>query len=384
MAKYFPTYQTSLETFQQWRVAQQRLSRPSEPDVLRLLPSLGWIAPGSSTPELALFHRIQGKAVPALKQAVEQKQVVRVRSMRGTYFMVERSFAALAVAAAQPVLARRWRSVWTAAGIDDAKKAQLTEKVLDILGTKEVPLAKLREAVPAPMREPLQAAIAKKVGPYEDTLAWLLAELEEQGLVHVDADSAARFEARFPHMPPPAKLEHREALLKVVDRYFMWGNVATPEDLGWWLGMTTRQAEVLMFSGDLPLSNIVMTGGNTRGLMMHSALVEGLRTFKTTREGPVYFLPSRDPMVAHNPFFWRRVTEEKHLATLFQSDSALRPPIVENGKIVGTWRWSEAGVQWTPATRMTPALRKKIEAVAERLTAWIRENNLELSPRYGA
>jgi hypothetical protein len=33
---------------------------------------------------------------------------------------------------------------------------------------------------------------------------------------------------------------------------------------------------------------------------------------------------------------------------------------------------------------MTPALRKKIEAVAERLTAWIRENNLELSPRYGA
>lgn len=371
MAKYFPTYQSSLDVFQQWRVAQQRLLKPAEPDVVRLLPQIGWLSPANA--KLALFHREQGKAVADYERAVADRQVVRVRSVRGAYFMVERSMAPFAVAASQQPLAKKWRGAWTAAEVSDKQRQDWQDAILAALGTKELARTSLRGAVPAKLRDALPPAAAKRTG-HEDYFGWLLAEMEEAGLVHLDEYTAARFTVRFPHVPAPETLDRKEALYKVAERYFLWGNAANPEDLAAWLGLQPRQAEDLMFSGDLPLSNLVLTGGNSRGLMIHSTLWESLRIFKPQREGPVFFVTGRDPLYGHNPEFLRRTVEPKAAEAIFANETSLRPLVLENGRVVGVWSPGPGKLEWSPTGRMTPPLRKKIEAVADRLSTWLHEN----------
>lgn len=373
MAKYFPTYQSSLDVFLQWRVAQQRLLKPAEPDAVRLVPHVGWLSPANA--KLALFHREVGKAIPEFDKQLAERHLVRVRSVRGAYFIVERSMAPYAVAASQQPLAKKWRSAWAAAGVDDKQRRAWEEAVLQALGTKELARDALREAAPAKLREPLPDAAAKKTG-HADFYGWLLAEMEEAGLVHLDETTAARFTVRFPHVPAPETLDRREALYKVAERFFLWGNAANPEDLAAWLGVTPKQAEDIMLSGDLPLSNLVITGGNARGLMIHSTLWESLRIFKPVREGPVFFVSGRDPIYGHNPYFLGRTLDLKAADMAWANATSLRPLVLENGRLVGVWSPGAEKVQWQPTGRVTPPLRKKVEAVAERLSAWLHEQRV--------
>lgn len=373
MAKYFPTYQSSVDVFFSWRAAQQRLIKPAEPDVVRLLPQIGWLSASGQQAELALFHREQGKSVADLRKALTNRQVARVRSVRGAYFIVEKSMAPYAVAAGQQMLTRRWKANWEPAGVAEAKREKWRDAVLAALGERELSLEALQKAAPAELLAETPAAAAKKTG-QATFFQWLLTELEEAGDVHVDENgSVARFAVRFPHLPAPAQIQRKEAVYKIVERFYLWGNAASPEDLAWWMAISARQAEEIMLSGDLPLSNLVLTGGNSRGLMMHSSLWEPLRIHKTEREGPVAFLGSKDPLFAHNPFLLRRVTDDKTAETLFYADNMPRPFVVEHGRPVAAWTRKDGKLQWQPAARMTPPLRKRIESVAQKLDAWMAE-----------
>ena len=60
MAKYIPTHQSTLETYLEWRFAQQRLAKPSEPDAVRLLVSCGWLEPKALGAELELIPKEKG------------------------------------------------------------------------------------------------------------------------------------------------------------------------------------------------------------------------------------------------------------------------------------------------------------------------------------
>jgi hypothetical protein len=373
MAKYFPTYQTASDTFFAWRAAQHRLVKPAEPDVVRLLPHIGWLSAQGQAAELALYHREEGKSAAELHKALANRMVARVRSVRGAYFIVEKSMVPYAVAAGQQMLTRRWKALWEPAGVTEPKREYWRTAILQALGERELTPDALKAALPAELTAEVPAATAKKNG-QATYLQWLLTEMEENGDVHIDG-TVARFGARFPHLPPPYQIQRKEAVYKIVERFFLWSQAAAPEDLAWWLGISPRRAEEIMLSGDLPLSNLVLTGGNSRGLMIHSSLWESLRIHKADRETPVAFLGAKDPLFAHNPFLLRRIiTDEKAAEALFYPDGMPRPFVVEHGKPVGTWARKDGKIVWQPVGRMTPPLRKRIESVAAKLETWMAEH----------
>jgi hypothetical protein len=275
---------------------------------------------------------------------------------------------------------KRWRAVWKKAGIEDDRKARWEKEILNGLGSASVPLEKLKAAISPEIGKPILATLVHKVGDFETYLEWLLSELEEKGLVHEDNGEYAKFEVRFPNQRTPASIPSDEAVGKLLERFFAWGNLATPEDLAWWSGWPAKFVEGFLYGGDLPLSNIVLAGSKARGLMIHSQFAESLRLAKPSRQGDIHLLHSRDPMIAHAPFLYKRVFNAKEEEVLFPTDSGFRNIVLDNGWPVAAWRANEGKIEWTPAGRTDPTLRKRIDQAVEKLAAWLNANELDLSP----
>ncbi len=383
MAKYFPTYQSTFDNYLAWRLAQQRLTRPSDANIASLIPQCGWVSTSGPTVPLALYHREHGDALGNYRNALHDKDVVQVRTVRGFHMLVEKAMVPYAIAANQRSLAQRWRVGWRVAGIDETSRQAHVESILGALGSSILSDAELAAKLPKLAEETIAASVSKKAGNHKTLLGWLLDEIEEAGLIHGHQGTWAAYATRFPNLPAPKDIEPRDALVKVAEQFFSWGNVASTDHLAWWLGIPVRDAEAMMYGGDMPLAHLMLSGATSQGFMMHARHAESLRSAKASREGPVFFLPARDPFYSHVPFLLDRSLDENAVEKLFQSDVNFRPLVLEAGKPVATWHWSEDGAKWEAVGRMTPALRKKINTVGERLTAWVREKGVEMRVNYG-
>ncbi len=383
MAKYIPTLQSTLDTYVQWRIGQQRLNRPHDADIAKLLPLCGWLSPSQPAPQLALYNRVEGSAmnaIEALTQALASASVVKVKSVRGKYFLTDRAFAPYAVAASNRPMEKRWRAIWKKAYVNDEKKARWEETLLDTLGKRSLTLEALLAALPMDMRRPIPLPLVAKAGGFATYLQWMLWEFEEKGMVHEANGEYAKFEVRFPDLRPPLSIVPGEAVAKLFERFFAWGNVANPEDIAWWSGWPAKFVEGYLFGGDIPLSNLVLSGSKAHGLMVHSHYAESLRLAKPTRAGEIHLLHSRDPMIAHAPFLYKRVFSEKEQDVLFPTDTGFRNIVIDNGWPVAAWRWHEGKIEWMPAGRTDSTLRKRIDTEVEKLSAWLVKVGLDLSP----
>lgn len=381
MAKYIPTTQSTLENYFAWR-AQQQLGKPTELAVARTITTCGWLSPVPRQAVLSLYARGYDDATTALREAVQASQVAAVRTLRGQRLIVERSMVPYALALAEHEAARRNRLIWREVGVFTAELTAWREQVLAMLGDATLNLSDLAERVPKRLTEPLSGSASKRAGRHRTLLPLLIAEMEEEGLVHEYEGSIARYEVRFPKLRRPSEVDREEARKKVVERFFAWGNVANASDLAEWTGWSVRQCELLLFSGELPLNHLVLAGSKTLGLMIHSQHAEPLRLVKPQREPPVYFLPARDPMYAYIPNLIARICDEAQRAVLFHPDRrTLRPLILEGGRPVGAWQITAGALEWIPAGRTSPALRRKVEAVLERLSAWVRTHGLLITDR---
>jgi hypothetical protein len=372
MAKYIPTIQATLETYLQWRLAHQQLSRTLAPDVARTIALCGWIPPAGPTAALALHARGYADTT-LLDKALGDGSIASVRTVRGGRMLVEHALIPLAIAATGSTLERRWRTAWRTAGIEEAQREEWRAKILQVLANRDLAEAAFFAALPKPLTREGDETFVRKAGGHKTLAGLLLAEMEERGLVHEHLGNWARYEVRFPDLPKPAMLDSREVRYKIIERFFAWGNVANAEDLAWWGGWSTRESEEVLFSGDLPISNLVLTGSNVQGLFVHSSYTDTLKNTRLFREGPVHFIPARDPYFAHNPHFLDRIVDEAQREKLFRPRSmSLRALILHLGRPVATWRQHEESVEWAPATRIQPALRKRIQTTADELAEWMK------------
>ena len=369
MAKYIPTLQATLETYQQWRVAQQQLSRAIKPDMARTVAFCGWMPPSTIAASLSLYARGYETAPADLAAAVKAGEVVNVRTVRGRRFLVERSMVPYAVAAVRDQMSRRRRPLWNNLGVDEAAKRRVEAEMLTFLGDGKHPVhAKL----PRAWTEPFPPALQREAGNHATPAALLLAEMEESGLIHDQDGDYALFEKRFPDLVRPVDIDQAEARKKLTERFFAWGNVANAEDLAWWGGWTKRISELLLSSGELPLSNLVLSGSKASGLMVHSQFTDALHTLKPEREGPAYLVPARDPFFQHMPNFLGRISTPEQQGAIFKKDSSSpRALVIERGRAVATWNWSGTDIEWKAVVRIDPALRKRIQAAADRTKEWI-------------
>ncbi len=373
MAKYIPTLQATLDTYLQWRLQQQQLVRRGELDLVRTVRTCGWLPPAAGIPALALFVRGYDAAPGDLEKALKAGSLMQVRTVRGARMILERSMVPWAVAASGPALEKRWRAAWRAADVPASRKEAWRERILSELGNRERTREELLAALPQELTRKGDASFNRRASGHDSFFSLLLTEMEERGEVHEHLGRWATAAHRFAGSLLPAEADPLEARLRVIERFFAWGNVANAEDLAWWGGWPVRECEAILNAGELPLSHLVLAGSRASGLMVHSQFTDSLKQTKATREGPVFALPGRDPFFVHQPHLLERTAPEG--AKIFRPHSVTpRPLVLRQGRPVAAWNLQGNDLRWEAVGRMDPTLRKQIDAVLARVTTWMKAN----------
>ena len=172
--------------------------------------------------------------------------------------------------------------------------------------------------------------------------------------------------ALFSHRAPKARrLEREEALAELALRYFQSRGPATVRDLTWWTGLPVRDTRLAI---------------ELAGKALESRTVEGNAYWTTPgkparrSEGAARLLPAFDEYLVGyadrsavlDPKFTKRVNAGGGL---------LKPAIVLDGQVVGTWsRTIAAGrvsLQLSPFTRMDRGQAETVGSVAEKYAKFL-------------
>ena len=172
--------------------------------------------------------------------------------------------------------------------------------------------------------------------------------------------------ALFTHRAPkPRTLGREEALAELALRYFQSRGPATVRDFSWWTGLPMRDARVAIELAGKALQPTEVGG---RSLWLTSEKPVRPRT------GTVHLLPAFDEYLVGysdrcdvlDPRFTRRVNAGGGL---------LKPAIVIDGQVVGTWQRTigQGGVtvKVSPFTKLKPDQAERVMGTAEKYAKFL-------------
>ncbi|MCD0474255.1 winged helix DNA-binding domain-containing protein [Flavobacterium sp. EDS] len=125
------------------------------------------------------------------------------------------------------------------------------------------------------------------------------------------------------------KLTKEEGLAKLAKRYFESHGPATLLDFTWWSGFPATIAKLAIYSVESELDSIVVDG---KKYWFKKGLPSEINTPKS-----IHFLPSFDEILIS--YKTREITIAKeHQANAFTNNGIFWPIIIEDEKVIGTWK----------------------------------------------
>jgi hypothetical protein len=122
-----------------------------------------------------------------------------------------------------------------------------------------------------------------------------------------------------------------EALAELARRYFQSRGPATLTDFAWWAGLTAAEARAGLADAREQLVSEIVDGTT----LWHGGTAQSVLQSQVSRR--VHLLPAFDEyLVAYRDR--RLVLDENHAKRVNAGGGLLRPCVVVNGRVVGTWK----------------------------------------------
>lgn len=172
---------------------------------------------------------------------------------------------------------------------------------------------------------------------------------------------------------PPAAVDRGTAEEHLARRYLRGYGPATPGDLARYAGWTITQAKAVLER--IPLR----TARDPDGALLADLPRAPLPDADTP--APVRFLSNFDAVLLLGHATRARLLLPEHRDKVFHTRMPQSvPTFLVDGRVAGTWRFTEGRVRTTPFEPLPPAARDEVAAEAERLTAFHLDAH-ELPPR---
>lgn len=356
-----------------WRFSQHCLSqRLQRQDFLTAVTQTGGIqAQVMSAAELALWARTDGLLVRQVQSGLWQDHtLVKTWAMRCTLHLLSASDFPLYVAARSTYQARNWEYYFSSYGITSDEYEAFLAAVPHILGS-------------TPMtREQLATTLANEIG-----VPKLGTFITSSGWGSPLKPSALKGDVCFgPNQGQnvtfvnPRKwiknwqsFEPYAALQEIARRYLRAYGPATPEKFALWWGLRTVPARKLFQSLENELVAVNVEGWHA--LALHTTL-EPMQNCHMS--GEVRLLPLFDAYT----FGFGRDSEallpKTYQSLVFRPQGWISAVVLVNGCIQGVWQYTTQRAQTAIKVRMfsplTTALKKRVEAEVERLSAYLQSN----------
>jgi hypothetical protein len=350
-AKKGPADPLSAHRLSAQQISRRALSTPAE--VVAWLGAVQAQDPAAARWAVGLRLPKSVATEAALESALAEGSVLRTHVMRWTWQLVCPADVRWLVALVAPRLFARYQRRHQELGLDAAtfrKSRTALEKALRDGRHRtrdELSSVLVRAGVPA-------------VGP---CLSHLLAHAELEGVICSGAQRGnkatyALLDARAPRARPP--LPRDEALAGLALRYFRSRGPATVADFSWWAGLASAEARAGLSAASSQLVSEVV-GGQTywRG--------EGVPV-RASPPSACVLPPFDEYLVAYRDR--SAVLAPEHAQRINAGGGLLRPCIVVDGRVVGTWRRSlgpgEVSVELDLFEAVAAPERRAVAAAAER------------------
>jgi hypothetical protein len=327
------------------------------------------------TPASRLAVRARSQILDAaavIRACNEERSVVRTWAMRFTLHMVAAEDVRWLVALLGPRLAAAGRRRRLQLGLDDELAERGLAAIRRVLADR------------GPMTRPaLIQAIAKQgiaVDPRSQAPAHLLGFVAARGLVCRGPDrdkDEPTYVLLDDWVGPGLKLEPAAALAELARRYFAAYGPAGTEDFAGWSGLPLREARegLALVEGDL---KAVEEGGRRMWILADEGVLPDRAAETCVRllgRFDTYLLGYRDRDIALPARFARRVQA---------GGGIIHPAVVEDGRVVGTWRLQSQRdglrVAVEPFEQLRHPVRLALRSEAEDLGRFLgRTTTLEVS-----
>ena len=355
-----------------WRLSQHYLSQrlPGQDFLTAVTRTGGLQAQVMSAAELALWARTDGLLLQQVKAALwEEHTLVKTWAMRHTLHLLAASDLPLYVAALSATKARNWEDYFAYFGITPAQHEAFLAAVPQILGS-------------TPMtREELATEAANVTGvPELRTLIisanWgsPLKPLAHNGDLCFGPGRGQNVTFVNPrvwlNLNTWQSFEPYAALQEMARRYLRAYGPATPERFAYWWGMGMVPARKLFKSLANELVAVDVEGWQAFALQ---STLESMQNPPMLDE--VQLLPLFDTYTYGAGRGSEVVLSPLHKGRVFRQQGWVSAVVVVNGCIQGVWDYKTQRGQTTVNVRLfsslTPALKQKIEAGAERLSPFL-------------
>lgn len=311
---------------------------------------VGLHATSNVTPYLSLFNRIERFSPDDLdREFYRRKSLVRIRAMRGTFFLFTRRLLPIAVEATQFPEERVSRSL-AHAGISTGEFEKLSKLILNCLASSPKTLPEIKRDLSRGNSRSLDWKRGRRVTRRTNlgvVLQLLLVQRKVQSRPEpidwksIDWDGyGTRTFTRIRKVTYTSvaslvtgSTNTQQAKVKLAQLYVKHYGPVSVDDIAWW--MDESKPEVLRLLAQLPDKLTTITTLRHAGrLLLHP---DDLRVLQKTREVDdcVRFLPYEDPYAKSRK--QREVMIPKASERQVYPMGNALPTVISNGQIVGTW-----------------------------------------------
>jgi hypothetical protein len=304
------------------RLASQKLYKTSPSSPQEIVRHLGAMqAQDYAMAKWAIGSRCDSSE-KVIEEAINSAEIIRTHILRPTWHLVAADDIYWMLDVSAPQVKR-----FTASA---AKKYGLDEKKLDQINSK---IEKLLTGNNHLTREEIMQELNIKKSSSEDFLsAAIMMNAELDGLVcngkmKGKQITYALLEERV--AKPKTKLTKEEGLAKLAKRYFESHGPATLLDFSWWSGFPPTTCKSTINAIELQLNSIEIDNQT----YWFGKDISGGSNFRES----VHFLPAFDEILISYKTREASILLE-HQSKAFTNNGIFKPIILENGKVIGTWK----------------------------------------------
>jgi hypothetical protein len=321
-----PEKSLDLDAVRQHVLRRQHLAGSTAPDSLvQVARDIGGLhASGPTTPYLSLFSRVPGFSRDQLDEELYiKKNLVRIRCMRDTLYILPRTSVPAAFAATQRLTGPNAERFCRHRGVDEAECKRAIPLIAGLVKDGGKTTAELKAAL-----EPATGISA------------LLTLMCDRGILARGKppnwrSNAYRYYLFSEYLPGLRldRLEEHEAIGQLISFYLAAFGPVTIDDIAWWTGLGKKVVTDML--EQLPVTYCAISGMDGDFVMLRSEM-KWLAGMQDSSKQTISFLPCLDPYIMGYKQRDRYMDLEKYNNVFDRSGNAA-PTILAGGRIAGIW-----------------------------------------------
>lgn len=275
----------------------------------------------ATTPYFSLFNRIKDFKKSMLDEEMyEKKRLYRLRLMRGTLFVVTRSFLPIAYSATIDRTQKRLAGFRKRYKLSEKEFEELKDEIIAVLGKGEKTAVEIRKE----LRRNISVSLILRL------------LMEDVPLLRGSPLGTWKGEQfRYSLLPKNIELRMNKEKAKVllIEKFLESFGPATPKDIAWWSGFSKTESKKILEK--------IKTIDIGDGLLLLEREAEDFEISKVDDESLLLMSGVDQYVITYKYSICPRLVSERYLTNIYNEYGALHDPIIRNGKIIGRWHVKE-------------------------------------------